>query len=201
MVTTAAKRRIPARFIVGIGMLAAISFVLSYIEITPPLSPSFVKLDISDLPAMLAAFIYGPLAGLCVEAIKNLLGLFSTSTGGIGELANFLMGGFFVLVAGVFYRFNRTRRGALLAMLAGSAAMAIVAGLANYFILLPLFSTFMPMDALIQSFGAFIPFIKTRLDVVLYSALPFNFLKGLLVSAITFLLYKRLRPILRGNTP
>lgn len=106
-----------------------------------------------------------------------------------------------MLVAGVFYRFNRTRRGALLAMLAGSAAMAIVAGLANYFILLPLFSTFMPMDALIQSFGAFIPFIKTRLDVVLYSALPFNFLKGLLVSAITFLLYKRLRPILRGNTP
>lgn len=74
MVTTAAKRRIPARFIVGIGMLAAISFVLSYIEITPPLSPSFVKLDISDLPAMLAAFTYGPLAGLCVEAIKKPAG-------------------------------------------------------------------------------------------------------------------------------
>ena len=76
--------------------------------------------------------------------------------------------------------------------------MGIVAVLSNYFILLPLFEQFMPMEQLIASFAEFIPFIHTKLDVVLYNAFPFNVLKGLVISGVTMLVYKRLSPVLKG---
>ena len=78
--------------------------------------------------------------------------------------------------------------------------MGVIAAIVNYFILLPMFEMFMPLEQVIASFGAFIPFIKTKLDVVLFNALPFNLLKGIAVSMITMLLYKRLSPILKGKS-
>ena len=81
-----------------------------------------------------------------------------------------------------------------------SAVMGIAAAIVNYFILLPLFETFMPLDQLIASFGEFLPFIKIKLDVVLFNALPFNILKGLVIGAIAMMIYKKLIPILKGET-
>ena len=180
-------------------MLSAVAFVLAFLEFPVPLSPPFARMDLSDLPALIGAFAYGPLWGVLIELIKNALQLTSTATGGVGELANFLMGAAFVLTAGTIYRVHKTKRTALLGCLVGSFAMGIAAALANYYILLPLFEQFMPLDQLIASFEAFIPFIHSKRDIVLYNALPFNVLKGLAISLITMLSYKSLRPILKGR--
>jgi riboflavin transporter FmnP len=98
-----------------------------------------------------------------------------------------------------FARMDLSDFPALIGGIIGSVVMGIVAALANYFILLPLFEQFMPLDQVIASFGAFIPFIKTKLDVVLYNAFPFNLLKGLVITGFTMLVYKRIRPLLKGK--
>ena len=186
------------RTITGVAVLSAIAFILAYFEFPVPLSPSFARMDISDLPALIGAFAYGPLAGVLIELVKNALQLTSTATAGVGELANFIMGGVFVFVAGLIYRKNKNKKTALIACLIASLAMGIAAAVVNYFILLPAFEAFMPLSELIASFGEFMPFIKTKLDVVLFNALPFNLLKGLAISAVTMLIYKKLSPILKG---
>lgn len=187
------------RKLVGTAMLAAVAFVLQFLEFPMPLSPSFAKFDLSDLPALIGAFAYGPLWGCVIEAVKNALHLFQTQTGGIGELANFLMGAALVFPAGLIYQKHKSRKTALIGCVVGSLCMGVMAALANYFILLPMFEIFMPIDEVIAAFAAVIPFIHTKLDVVLLNALPMNILKGLVVSLITMLLYKRLSPILKGR--
>lgn len=186
------------RTITGVAVLSAIAFILAYFEFPVPLSPSFARMDISDLPALIGAFAYGPLAGVLIELVKNALQLTSTATAGVGELANFIMGGVFVFVAGLIYRKNKNKKTALIACLIASLAMGVTAAVVNYFILLPAFEAFMPLNELIASFGEFMPFIRTKLDVVLFNALPFNLLKGLAISAVTMLIYKKLSPILKG---
>ena len=125
--------------------------------------------------------------------------LLTISTGGIGEIANFLMGASYVVAAGVLYKRCKTKKTALLACITASFVMGVAAALANYFILLPLFETFMPLDQLIASFGVFLPFIHTKLNIVLFNALPFNILKGLVIGGLTMLTYKRLAPVLKGR--
>lgn len=187
------------RTITGVAVLSAIAFILAYFEFPVPLSPSFARMDISDLPALIGAFAYGPLAGVLIELVKNALQLTSTATAGVGELANFIMGGVFVFVAGLIYRKNKNKKTALIACLIASLAMGVTAAVVNYFVLLPAFEAFMPLSELIASFGEFMPFIKTKLDVVLFNSLPFNLLKGLVISAVTMLIYKKLSPILKGS--
>lgn len=198
-ITEKRKSSMNVRSMTMTALLAAVAYVLAFIEIPVPLSPSFARMDISDLPALVGAFAFSPFVGVMIELIKNALQLLTTSTGGVGELANFLMGGSFVLTAGVIYKYHKTKRMAWISCIAGSLVMGIVAAITNYFILLPMFEMFMPLDQLIASFGAFIPFIKTKLDVVLFNAFPFNLLKGLVLSAITMLIYKKLTPILKGK--
>lgn len=181
------------------AMLSAVAYLLAFVEFPIPLSPSFARMDLSDLPALIGAFAFGPLSGLLVELVKNALQLMTTSTGGIGEIANFLMGASYVVTAGFIYKRHKTKKTALVACVLASVVMGIAAALANYFILLPLFETFMPLDQLIASFGEFLPFIRTKLDIVLFNALPFNILKGLAIGGFTMLTYKRLAPILKGR--
>ena len=181
------------------AMLSAVAYLLAFVEFPVPLSPSFARMDLSDFPALIGAFAFGPLSGLLIELVKNTLQLLTTSTGGIGEIANFLMGTSYVVAAGVIYKRRKTKKMAWIACIAASLVMGIAAALANYFILLPLFETFMPLDQLIASFGAFLPFIHTKLDIVLFNALPFNILKGLVIGGFTMLTYKRLTPILKGR--
>ena len=187
------------RMLTMTAVLSAIAFVLAFFEFPVPLSPSFARMDLSDLPALIGAFAYGPAAGILIELVKNTLQLLTSSTSGIGELANFIMGSSFVAVAGLIYKFHKAKETAIIACLIASVVMGIIAAIVNYFILLPVFEAFMPLDQLIASFGEFIPFIKTKLDVVLFNAFPFNLLKGIGISIVTMLLYKRLTPILKGR--
>ena len=180
------------------AMLAAVAYLLAFLEFPVPLSPSFARMDLSDLPALIGAFAFGPLSGLLIELVKNALQLLTTSTGGIGEIANFLMGASYVVTAGFIYRYRKTKKTALIACILASIVMGIAAALANYFILLPLFENFMPLDQLIASFAEFLPFIHTKLDVVLFNAFPFNLLKGLVIGGVTMLIYKKLTPVLKG---
>ena len=181
------------------AMLSAVAYLLAFVEFPVPLSPSFARMDLSDLPALIGAFAFGPLSGLLIELVKNALQLLTTSTGGIGEIANFLMGASYVVTAGFIYKRHKTKKTALAACVLASVVMGIAAALSNYFILLPLFETFMPLEQLIASFGAFLPFIRTKLDIVLFNALPFNILKGLVIGGFAMLTYKRLAPILKGR--
>lgn len=202
MKTVATQKRTSiqnVRILTMTAVLSAISFVLAFFEFPVPLSPSFARMDLSDLPALIGAFAYGPMSGILIELVKNALQFLTSSTGGIGELANFIMGSSFVVTAGLIYKLHKTKRTALIACLVASVVMGITAAIVNYFILLPVFEAFMPLDQLIASFGEFIPFIKTKLDVVLFNAFPFNLLKGIGISIVTMLLYKRLTPILKGR--
>ena len=185
------------RMLTMTAVLSAIAFVLAFFEFPVPLSPSFARMDLADLPALIGAFAYGPVSGVLIELVKNALQLLTSSTGGIGELANFIMGSSFVVAAGLIYKHHKTKKTAILACLIASVIMGVVATVVNYFILLPVFEAFMPLDQLIASFGEFMPFIKTKLDVVLFNAFPFNLLKGIGISIVTMLLYKRLTPILK----
>lgn len=187
------------RKITATALLAAVAYLLAFLEFPVPLTPAFARMDISDLPALIGAFAFGPVTGVMVELVKNLLGLMTSSTGGVGELANFLMGASYAFTAGKIYKHRKTKRMALIGGVAGSIAMGIMAAITNYFILLPMFEQFMPLEEIIAAFGEFIPFIHTKLDVVLYNAFPFNVLKGLVITAVTMLIYKKLSPILKGS--
>ena len=187
------------RKLTAAAILAAAAYLLAFLEFPVPLTPAFARMDLSDLPALIGAFAFGPVTGVMVELVKNLLGLMTSSTGGVGELANFLMGASYVFTAGAVYKHRKTKRMALIGGVAGSIAMGIMAAITNYFILLPMFEQFMPLEEIIAAFGEFIPFIYTKLDVVLYNAFPFNVLKGLVITAVTMLIYKKLSPILKGS--
>jgi len=192
-------KNIRTRKVIGAAMLIAVSFVLQFLEFPMPLSPAFARFDFSDLPALIGAFAYGPLWGVVIELGKNLLHLTVSATGGIGELANFLIGAALVLPAGALYKRNKCRKTALIGCTAGSLCMGVMAAVMNYFVLLPLFQMFMPLEEMIAAFAVFVPFIHTKLDVILWNALPLNILKGAVISLITMVLYKRLSPILKGH--
>lgn len=126
------------------AMLSAVSYVLAFIEFPVPLSSSFAKMDFSDFPALIGAFAFGPTAGVMIELVKNSLQLLSTSTGGIGELANLAMGASYVFTAGFIYRFHKTKKTAWLSCIIASFVMGIMSAVMNYFVLLPMFEPFIP---------------------------------------------------------
>ena len=179
------------------ALLSAIAFVLMYIEIPAPLMPGFIKFDFSDLPALLAAFSLGPVYGIVVSLIKNLVHLPVSNSMMIGELSNFLLGSVFAFTAGLIYQKNKTRKGALAASLGGSFLMAIVSLPINYFIIYPLYAKFaIPMDAIVGMYQVILPSVKSLWSCLLIFNLPFTFIKGLINVVITFVIYKKLSPIL-----
>jgi riboflavin transporter FmnP len=194
-----AQPRLNLRAMTVTAMLAAVSSVLMFFDFPLLFFPSFVKLDFSDLPALIGAFSMGPAVGVAVEFLKNLIHLTQTQTGGIGELANFLVGAALVFPAGLLYQRNKTRRGAVIGMIAGSITMAIVGALSNYFILIPFYTAFMPLDEIIKMCVAIIPAIDSFGKMVLLSIVPFNLLKAAVVCTITFFAYKRLSRLIQGR--
>ena len=185
-----------------LALFAALSSVLMYMEFALPIFPFFLELDFSDFPALIAAFMFGPLGGIAVALIKNLIHLAVTTTAGVGELANFVISSALVGTAGLIYKLRKTRSGALLGMAAGTVSMCVTGFLANYFVMLPLYDRMMGFteEKIVAISSAIIPFIKTKFDVVLWSITPFNLFKGIVMSTITFLLYKHLSKLIK-KTP
>lgn len=180
------------------ALLSAIAFILQYIEIPIPLMPPFIKFDFSDLPALLAAFSLGPVYGVVTELIKNLVHLPVSSSAMIGELSNFILGAAFVFTAGCIYKRKKTRKGALMASIAGSVVMAAVSLPVNYFIIYPLYGTILHFtsDAIVAMYQAILPSVRNLWDCLLIFNVPFTLVKGLIDVFITFLIYKKLSPVL-----
>ena len=189
------------RVLTGTAMLGAVAAVLMYLEFPIPIMPAFVKLDVSELPALIASFAYGPVSGILVCLIKNLIKLPSTSTAAVGELFNFVMGALFVGVAGLIYKRNKTRKGAIVGALLGALVMAVVSVPYNYFIVYPAYVVMyhLPLDAIIGMYQAINPNVNGLLSCLLVFNLPFTFVKGALDAVLCFLVYKPLSPILHGR--
>ena len=170
------------RVLTGTAMLGAVAAVLMYLEFPIPIMPAFVKLDVSELPALIASFAYGPVSGILVCLIKNLIKLPSTSTAAVGELFNFVMGALFVGVAGLIYKRNKTRKGAIVGALLGALVMAVVSVPYNYFIVYPAYVVMyhLPLDAIIGMYQAINPNVNGLLACLLVFNLPFTF--GIAIS-------------------
>ncbi len=179
------------------AMLAAVAPVLMALDFPIPfLIPPFVKMDFSELPALLATFSMGPLSGVTVCLIKNLINLTMSTTQGAGELCNFLLGVCFVVPAGLIYRRIKSRRGALTGALVGAVVMAVCSVPVNYFISYPYYTAFMPIDQIIAAYQALIPSVDGLLACLVIFNAPFTLLKGLLDMVLAFLIYKPLSPLL-----
>lgn len=186
------KASVKVRRITVTAMFAALATVLMFFEMPVPFMPPFLKLDPSAVPILIGGFILGPVAGVVMVFIKAFVHLFSSMTGGVGELADFIITSSFVATAAIVYRRHHTRKGAVLACIAGTAVLAAVGVLANKFLLLPFYSTVMPLESIFKACGAVNPLIKDTNTYLMYGVLPFNLIKGIAVSLITFPVYKRM---------
>jgi len=179
------------------AVLSAIAAILQLFEIPLPfLIPDFVRLDFSELPALLASFSIGPLWGGCVCLIKNLFKLTTSYSGGVGELGNFLLGFCFVVPAGYFYKHHKSRRGALIASIVGAVCMALASIPINYYITYPVYANIYPVDVIISLYQAIRPSVNGLLECLCIFNAPFTLLKGGLDVLLCFFIYKPLSPLL-----
>ena len=192
------------RTLVEIGMLGAIATVLMLFEFPLPfIAPPFYELDFSEVPVLVGAFALGPVAGATIELVKILINLLinGTNTAFVGEVGNYLIGCSFIIPAALFYKKRKTKKNAVIAMIVGTISMSIFGCLMNAYILLPTYATAfgMPIDTIVGMGSAINANITNIMSFVIIAVAPFNIIKGVLISAITLLIYKHISPILKGN--
>lgn len=182
-----------------IGVLSAVAALLFLIP-GIPIVPPIYKLDFSTLPALLGGFSMGPLAGALIVLVKDLVGLFTTQTGGVGELADFVVSASLVVTAAALYATRRTLKGALIGMGLGILLMIVVGCAANYYVLIPFYQNVMgfPTEQVIKLVQATIPPVDSLWKLILLATAPFNLIKGVVLCGVTALLYKRLSPLLQA---
>jgi len=192
-----------ARKMTVTAMLSAIAFILMFIEFPIPIMPSFIKMDISDLPALLGAFALGPVSGIVIELLKNILHILikGTSSAGVGELSNFLLGCFMVVPAGLIYKHNKSRKSAIVGSLVGCLVMAVLSLPLNYYVVYPAYVKFygLPLPAIVGMYQKINPNVDGLFSCLLLFNVPFTFCKGLLDSVICYFIYKPLSPVLHGK--
>lgn len=190
------KKQMGVSMLTKIAMLAAVAGVLMLFEAPLWFAPSFYKLDLSELAVMIGALSMGPLAGAAIEGIKILLNFVmnGTITGGVGEIANFLIGCSFVLPAAWVYKKQHSMKGMLLGMAVGTIVMVALGSIINYFVLLPVYATVFgqPLDAFVQMGNVLNPAIVDLKTLIAFAVVPFNLLKGVIISVLTFLLYRKI---------
>ena len=190
-----------SRYIALVAIFSAISFVLMLLDFAiPALIPNFVKMDFSELPALIASFALGPMAGVLVCFIKNLIHLTVTSTAGVGELANFIIGAALVFPAGMIYKYHKNKKYAIIACLVGAVVMGLASYPLNLWVTYPFYySAFhFPKEAIIKMYHDILPAVNSIELALLVFNVPFTMLKGLLVAIMTILIYKPLSPIIHG---
>ncbi|NLG03347.1 MAG: ECF transporter S component [Clostridia bacterium] len=196
--------KIRTRKIAVIGIFAAISGVLMSMEIPLWFAPPFYQLDFSELPVMICAFAYGPFAGVAAELCKVFIKLLlkGTSTAFIGDLANFIVGCTLILPTSIIYHIKKSKKAAVTGMCTGIVTMTVAGSFFNAIYLIPAFSNLfgMPLDAIVEMGTVVNSKITSVHTLVFYAVVPFNLLKGLVVSMITFLLYKPLSPMIHASS-
>ena len=208
------EKRVNVRYLTVTAMLSAVAYILMFLDFSVPFMPAFIKMDLSELPALIGSFAMGPLCGVVVCLIKNVLHLFITTTGGVGdvvlagavgfndgvgELSNFILGVAFVLPAGLIYKHKKNRKSALIGSLTGAAFMGIFSIVSNYFLVYPVYYNFMPEEVILAAYQAILPSVKNILQCLICFNMPFTIVKGMFSVVITFLTYKHISPILKGS--
>lgn len=180
------KQRQTRRMIL-VGMLSAIAFVLMFLKFPLPFLPPYLTIDFSDAPALIATFLFGPIAGIMVELIKNLLNFFFNMSDPIGPVANFLAGTSFLLTSYLIYQKSRTQRALIIGLISATIITTIVLSVMNYFVLLPLYGLIMNLTDIVHNLKI----------IITAGIIPFNLIKGLLISIVFLLLYPRISNILK----
>ena len=195
------KNRMNTKKLVYIGLLAAVATVLMYLEL--PLTflfmPLFLKLDRGGVPTGIGPFMFGPAVGVLFTVVEDLIHLLSSQTGGVGELSDFLIYAAFSLSAGRLYRYHKSKKGALAACLTGTAAVTVIGALTNKYLIIPFYSKLMPIDSIVSACNEVNPLIDSIDAYILFGAMPFNLIKGLIISALTFLVYKKLSHLMKDS--
>lgn len=188
------------KYIVKIGILSAVAAVLMLFELPLWFAPPFYKLDFSEIPILIGSFALGPVAGVIMELLKNLLNLLmdGTTTAFVGEFANFVTGCAFVLPAALIYKHKKSLKSALIGLAIGTVSLVIVGALMNYFVLVPAFSELyhLPLEKIVAMGTAVNASISDLKTLIIFAVMPFNLIKSLACSAVTLLLYKRVSKIL-----
>ena len=180
-----------------IGLLSAIAYVLMFISVPLPIFPVFLKIDLSDIPAIFGGMSLGPVAGLIIVVIKNFLqALTASTTGGVGEFANIMIGGAYVLIICLFYKKWKTYKTVIVGALLGIVAMTIMGCIMNYYVMLPLYANFMPMEEIIQAGNIINPRVTDLYSFVIWMIAPFNILKGFIMTIAILPLFKKIEKLL-----
>jgi len=185
------------RMLTFAAMLSAVSAALMYLETPLPFLPPFLKLDLSNVPLHIGAFIMGPVPAVLMTLVKDAVHLLGSSSGGVGELADLLMTSSLLIPASLIYRYNRTRRGAVIGCAAGICGMVVASALANAYILLPFYSNIMPLDEIFAASSAANPAIDGLGTYLLFGVVPFNLIKGFVICGITMVVYKKISVLIR----
>lgn len=194
--TNSRKSTLSVQYLTRIAILGALASILFLIEIPVV---AFYRLDLSTLPVLLGAFSMGPLPGLAILLIKDLTGMLHSGTMYVGELADFIMSAAYVLPAVLVYRMRKCRKNALIGMVIGTLTMIVVAVLVNWKIMIPFYmgAFNMPMEAIVGMAQKALPFVDTEWKLLMFVTAPFNLLKGVVLSVVTYLIYKPLSPMLK----
>jgi riboflavin transporter FmnP len=192
------------RMLTTTAMLGAFAGLLMLLEFPLPfIAPTFYKLDLSEIPVMIGTFAFGPIQGVVIELLKILIKLVikGTSTGFVGELANFVIGCAMILPAGIIYKLKKTKKAAILGMGVSTLFMAIVGVFLNAFVMIPLYSQFMPIEAIVQAGKDIFPVVTDTFTFCLCCVLPFNLMKGVMDSIVVAIIYKPLARIIHKGRP
>ena len=167
------------------------------------IAPNFYKLDLGDLPCLIGAFAMGPVPALFIQIVKIAVKLLlkPTSTAFVGEAAALICSSALTVTAGAIYSRNRTRKGALKGMVIATIVMALVASVANYLFIIPAYVQMfhLPLETIIGMGHEIFPVVTDKFSFVLCCVLPFNLIKGAIVDVLTYVLYKRISPLLKAR--
>lgn len=189
------------RRLVFTALMAALSIVLAeFLEFSVPVMPGFIKFDFSDVPAMLASMTMGPVSGVTVCLVKNVFGCFTTKTGCVGELSNFILSACLVLPAGLIAHKSKNILRAVIGCVSGAVFMALVSIVSNYFLVFPAYGAAfsMPMEAIVGLYQKILPSVDSLIDCLVIFNMPFTFVKGLIAAIVSIVLYRKLRPVFNG---
>lgn len=187
---------------VKISMLSSLGMVLMLLDFPLPIFPTFLKFDLSDAPAVIGAFAMGPAAGVMIELLKNILKLLVRSnTGGVGELANFLVGVAYVLPLALFYKKWSNKHGVFWGSVVATISGAIFAGILNYFVFIPAYAVVLgyPVESFISMAAKINSSVVDLRTLVLFAIIPFNLVKGVVVALSGLGLFKALQPLWKMN--
>lgn len=195
------KNVLSLKNIAKIAILAALSAIIMQFRFPLPFAPGFLDFDLAEVPSLIGAFAMGPVQGLIIVILKNILKIImsGSNTSMVGELSNVIVNGALVMVAGYYYRYKRTFKGAIISMVLGVIALTTVATLSNYFVMFPLYANVLGWEVqqIVDMAAAVNPLVNSLETVMLFTIVPFNLISGIATSIVTTLIYPHISPILK----